>query len=290
MIISPISYPGNKSKILKQLIPELDTNVSNFVDVFAGSGVVAVNTKYQNLYCNDISRPAMELLNYFYETSSVKIVESIELIIRKYKLTYSRIKPKDYYKVYKYEGLSNYNREGYLKLRDSYNKKPTPEKLLVLLIYGFNHYIRFNSKGKFNVPVGKVDFSESIFNKTVKFANEIKEKTINTSVLDFRDNNLYQIDDAIFYFDPPYLITQAPYNINWSEKDEQDLLNILDELNRNNKKFVLSNVLKSNGKEHSLLIEWSKKYNVIEIERQYRNANYRRKNKSDTCEVIIKNF
>src|SRR5690606_18079391 len=112
---------------------------------------------------------------YFYETSSVKIVESIELIIRKYKLTYSRIKPKDYYKVYKYEGLSNYNREGYLKLRDSYNKKPTPEKLLVLLIYGFNHYIRFNSKGKFNVPVGKVDFSESIFNKTVKFANEIKE-------------------------------------------------------------------------------------------------------------------
>ena len=56
MIISPISYPGNKSKILKQLIPELDTNVK-LVDVLL-EAVLLLLIQISNLYCNDISRPA----------------------------------------------------------------------------------------------------------------------------------------------------------------------------------------------------------------------------------------
>ena len=107
---------------------------------------------------------------------------------------------------------------------------------------------------------------------------------------DFRDASLYTYQDAIYYFDPPYLITTAPYNLAWSEKDEEDLLNLLDQLDRENKKFCLSNVFLSNGKENKRLIEWSKKYKTVLMKRQYRNANYQKINITDTIEVIVKNF
>ncbi len=106
MLINPIKYPGNKLKILSQLIPELASEHKTIVDVFAGSGIVALNTDYE------------------------------------------------------------------LKV----------------------------------------------------------------------------------YFDPPYLIIEVPYNVNWNEDDEKDLLNLLDELNGKGKKFVLSNVVLSNGKTNEIWI------------------------------------
>lgn len=95
---------------------------------------------------------------------------------------------------------------------------------------------------------------------------------------------------AVYYFDPPYLITNAPYNSNWTIDNEKDLLNLLDDLNDKGIKFVLSNVILSNGKENSLLKEWSKKYTTLILKRQYRNANYQKKNITDTIEVLIKNY
>jgi len=291
MIINPVKYPGNKAKILKQIIPEIEVgNKNTVIDVFSGSGIVALNTNYEVKVCNDLSIHAIELLKYFYKNSSQIIISNTEKIIKDYNLTYSRNKPKGYYKIIKNEGLSNYNRKGYLKLRKDYNEDKKIEKLFVLMIYGFNHYIRFNSKGEFNVPVGKGDFSDSIYKETLNFVDEIKKHKIIFQNYDFRNKNLYKYENAVFYFDPPYLITNAPYNGGWTLEDESDLLDLLDELNSKGEKFVLSNVFLSNGKTNHQLINWSKKYNVISIERQYRNSNYRKKNLTDTQEVIIKNF
>ncbi len=290
MIINPISYPGNKAKIIKQIIPLIPKQEQLFVDVFAGSGIVGVNSNKNTIILNDISTEAINLLKYFYDQSFEEIMTSVEKLINEYGLTYSRTKEKGFYIEHKHEGLSNYNRDGYNKLKNDYNVYPTLDKLFLLLIYGFNHYIRFNSKGEFNVPVGKVDFSKSIYKNAEEFINGIKKLNIIFSNLDFRDKSLYQYENAIYYFDPPYLVTTAPYNMFWTEKDEYDLLSILDDLNSQGKKFMLSNVLLSNGKENAILKEWSKKYNVVHIKRQYLNANYQKKNITETIEVIIKNF
>ena len=161
------------------------------------------------------------------------------------------------------------------------------DKLVVLLIYGFNHYLRFN---KFNVPVGKVDLSNSIYKNLKAFVEGIKTKDIHFSNLDFRNPELYSKEESFYYFDPPYLITTAPYNNHWSVETEKELLSLLDRLNFENKKFALSNVILSNGKENLLLKEWSKKYNIVFLNRQYRNANYQKKNITDTIEVLIKNY
>lgn len=290
MIVNPLSYPGNKNKLLSQIIPELPNNCSQIVEIFCGSGVVSLNSKINNIILNDISIQATNLLNYFYTTSFEKIISKIEDIILEYKLTYTYKEGKGKYVELKHEGLSNYNREGYQKLKDDYNNQNDINKLIVLLIYGFNHYIRFNNDNKFNVPVGKVDLSASIYKNLELFVNHIKSKTISFSNKDFREPSLYQNKNAVYYFDPPYLITNAPYNNNWNIDDEMDLLNLLDKLNNNGIKFALSNVILSNGKENKLLQEWSKKYTTLILKRQYRNANYQKKNITDTIEVLIKNY
>lgn len=289
-IINPISYPGNKNKLIKYIQPYIPNNLEVLVDVFCGSAVVAVNSSAKKIICNDISVETIEILKYFYCTKFETILNTLENIISAYNLTYSRIKPKGFYKEIKHEGLSRYNKSSYNKLKDDYNKEKSIEKLIILLIYGFNHYIRFNSKKQFNVPVGKVDFSNSIHMHLKHFVTEIKKLNIAFSTKDFRNKNLYLNKKAFYYFDPPYLITNAPYNNKWNEKDEKDLLNILDNLNKSSTKFALSNVLTSNGKKNHLLIEWSKKYNVINMHRQYRNANYQKINIEDTKEVLITNY
>lgn len=290
MIVNPISYPGNKNKLLKELIPLFPQDITTCIDVFCGSGVVGVNSKAHTIYCNDSNTYTIEVLQYFYQESFETILASLEEIITDYHLTYSRIKPKGTYIEYKHEGLSLYNKGGYNRLKTDYNKQHDIGKLVTLLIYGFNHYLRFNARGEFNVPVGKVDLSKSIYENLRAFVTEIKHKQLKFSTFDFRTPQLYTIYDAFYYFDPPYLVTTAPYNAQWGIAEERALLSILDNLNAEGKRFALSNVFLSNGKENTLLREWAEQYNVHYLKRQYRNANYQKINITDTIEVLITNY
>ena len=188
--------------------------------------------------------------------------------------------------------MSRYNKDAYNLLRADYNTDKDIVKLFVLLIYGFNHYLRFNNKDEFNVPVGKVDFVKTLRDKTRTYCNAIRNKQLHITNLDFRCEQLYigAEQTTLFYFDPPYLITQAPYNISWTEQDERDLLNLIDGLNDNGYRFMLSNVSQSNGKRNNLLCDWMQKYNVRHIHRQYLNSSYQKKNLSAADEVVISNF
>lgn len=289
MYINPISYPGNKNRLLKEILPLFPQGIDTFVDVFCGSGVVGINSNCEFIKCNDISKQCLQILEYFYINSFEKIISELELIINSCGLTYSHRDGKTY-KEKKHEGLSIINKDSYNKLKDLYNQDPSVDKLVVLAIYGFNHYIRFNKQGIFNVPVGKVDLSDSIYSNLYNFINFIKTKKISFSNYDFRNKDLYSDDSAIYYFDPPYFITTAPYNSSWSKQDEIDLLNLLDNLNSAGKRFCLSNVFLSNGKKNEELIDWSKKYKVFYLKRQYRNANYQKVNLTDSVEVLIRDF
>lgn len=289
MIISPLNYPGNKARILNSLIALFAKDIELFVDVFCGSGIVGLNTTAQRLVLNDKEKQIINLLRYFQQNSLDFILDETHKIITHYKLTDSKSKPKGFYEIHRNEGLSRHNKEGFLNLRTSYNKNPSEIKFFVLILFGFNHFVRFNSKGQYNVPVGKMDFSQSLYDKTAEFIALLQSKKVEFSTLDFKDEVLYKKGD-FFYFDPPYLITDAPYNAKWSEQDEKDLYEICDLLHLQGRKFAFSNVLKSNGKCNELLQKWSKKYTTIPMKREYKNANYRRKNLSQSCEVLIVNY
>lgn len=290
MIGSPLNYTGNKFKLLNQLIPYLNNQSDTFVDIFAGSALVALNTNSNELFLNDNNEITIQLLNYFKENNSKTIDKKMDKIIEKYGFTDSFRNGLKSYKEEKHEGLSKYNKEAFNRLKTDYNNEPSVDKLFALIVFGFNHYIRFNSRGLYNVPVGKVDYTASLREKTKQYTDALKNKRITITMKDFRDKSLYKNKNALYYFDPPYLITLAPYNVMWREKDEKDLLDLLDDLNKRGIKFALSNVIESNGKTNNLLKEWSKKYNVINLNRKYLNSNYRKKNITIAQEVLITNY
>lgn len=289
MILSPLNYVGNKSRILKSLLPLFPPKITHFVDVFCGSGIVGLNAKSSALILNDKETRIIDLLRYFQRNEIKSILSEVQELIAHYNLTDSKSKPKGFYKIHKNEGLSRHNKAGFLALRKSYNQNPSEAKFFVLILFGFNHFVRFNTKGDYNVPVGKSDFSQFQQNKCEAFINTLQNPHITLLNLDFRDSALYK-NGEFFYFDPPYLITQAPYNALWSENDEKDLYAILDSLNFQNKKFALSNVLESNGKRNDLLKKWGTKYHMHFIKRDYTNANYHRKNLGKSIEVLITNY
>ena len=227
----------------------------------------------------------------------------LDEIIEKYCLSQSAKFGYDYYNCDSNSGLAQYNKDKFLKLREDFNNKKTVDyyyyaMLYTLIIYSFNNQIRFNAKGKFNLPVGKRDFNEKMKRKLQNFIARLKEKEYEFSNLDFREFDISKLNSNSFvYADPPYLITCATYNEQdgWNENDEKDLLKFLDKLNDNNIKFALSNVLKSKGKENSILMDWAEqnryKYKILNLNYSYNNSNYHTKNKDDaTEEVLIINY
>lgn len=52
MIVNTISYPGNKNKLLSQIIPELPSDCSQIVEIFCGSGVVSINSNITLIQSN----------------------------------------------------------------------------------------------------------------------------------------------------------------------------------------------------------------------------------------------
>ena len=114
---------------------------------------------------------------------------------------------------------------------------------------------------------------------------------------DFRKIEIDKLTGKDFvYADPPYLITCAAYNEQggWSEDDEEDLLQMLDDLSNRGIKFALSNVLESKGRENILLRKWIESrpnYKMIDLNYSYNNANYQRKNKEQkTREILVVNY
>ncbi|KRN97637.1 adenine methyltransferase [Levilactobacillus paucivorans] len=298
MIRSFLNYPGGKYRILDQIRPLFPKKYARFVDLFTGSAVVAVNNydSEARVEAYDINGPLIRLLKYVQRTEISDLMRSVISIIEEYDLTDTFSHGYEYYGANSGSGLSSINKNAYIKLRDVYNNQESQNRspifLYVLIVFGFNNQIRFNNSGKFNNPVGKRDFNKNMRDKLIEFSIQVKNMDITFGRADFRliDNRK---QDSFFYVDPPYLITTAVYNENggWTAKDENDLLAFLDEVDQNGNKFALSNVFENKGQMNELLIDWSSKYNVHHIDRDYGNSNYQHRTRNGkTDEVLITNY
>ncbi len=302
LIQSPLNYTGGKFKLLPQILPLFPANVDIFVDLFCGGANVGVNVKSNKTILND-TNDNLTLLFSMFKNLGDDFLPLVDEIIEKYQLSQSSKYGYDYYNCDSNTGLAPYNKDKFLKLRDDFNNSKDIgyyhyAMLYTLILYSFNNQIRFNSNGHFNLPVGKRDYNEKMKQKLQKFIDRLKEKDYKFSNQDFRDFDISTLNSNSFvYADPPYLITCATYNEQggWNETDERDLLDFLNNLHKKNIKFALSNVLRSKGKENSILIDWtqrnSDRYKVINLNYSYNNSNYQTKNKNEiTEEVLIINY
>ncbi|MCB9201530.1 MAG: Dam family site-specific DNA-(adenine-N6)-methyltransferase [Flavobacteriales bacterium] len=263
-IKSPLNYIGGKARILDQLLPLFPKEIDNFIDLFAGGCNVGINMNANKIYFNDNLIYLIEMYKAFQEYELEETISYIETRINEFKLTLT-------------------NSDGYKRMRQKYNQQKHPLDLFVLIAYSFNHQIRFNSKHEFNNPFGK---DRSSFNSTMKQNLErfiIKLKETDTCFTDSCFNNFNFDNNDFVYCDPPYLITTGTYNDGkrgfkgWSEKEENQLLCLLDNLNKRNIKFGLSNVLEHKGKSNDILKNWLKtnpNYKINFIDFNYSNSNY----------------
>lgn len=279
IIKSPMNYTGGKYKLLKQILPLFPETINGrFIDLFCGGLDITINTKANKIIANDLNRKVIEIYQEMKNYETDALVSYIENKISTFSLTIE-------------------NAEGYNKFREYYNKTRYPIDLFILVCYSFNHQIRFNKDGNFNMPFGK---DRSYFNETLKknlinFHKVIKQDNIvftNLNFLSLKPEKLTEND--FVYCDPPYLITCATYNEQdgWNETLEKQLYELLDKLNEKNIKFAISNVLYNKGKENKILKEWCEKYNVYHLDKTYSNCSYHAidRDKNSTDEVLITNY
>ena len=303
MIQSPLNYTGGKYKLLPQILPHFPDSIDVFVDLFCGGCNVGINVNANKVIYNDVDEHLLYLYNTFKNLDKQSTFEWIHEIIDKYQLSDVSKNGYDYYGCESGKGLGDYNREHYLKLRQDFNTKITEDyyyyiMLYVIIVYAFNNQIRFNSKGEFNLPVGKRDFNKKMAEKLSAFIDVIQSQNCVFTCKDFRDFDISGLDgNDLVYVDPPYLITCATYNEQggWNEQSEKDLLAFLDNLSANGIRFALSNVLRSKGKENRLLIDWLERndgrYKALSLDYSYSNSNYQTKDKSSPAEeVLIVNY
>lgn len=263
---SPLNYQGGKYDLvdfIKNNLP--NENIQRFIDVFGGGYSVGVNIEAEQIIYNDFNFIVARLLECFKNTDTAELVRYITRTVKRYKLEPGA-------------------KEAYLKLRDKYNATPLDRRdlkmLYVLIMYGFNQQIRFNSSYDCNNPVGPAGFNDVMLSKLISFCRRMQEQNLLICSGDFEKMEQYFEDGTFLYCDPPYLITLGSYNDGkrgfngWDESDEKRLYAFLNKANRKGIKFMLSNVLDHNGKHNDLLDSWIKdnNYNVIEYSKTARKG------------------
>lgn len=278
-IKSPLNYIGGKYKLLPQLFPLFPDNIDIFVDLFSGGGNVGINVNADKVYFNDLNVKINEMFRYFQGKSPEMLLAKIQSRIDQY-------------------GLTKTNEAGFLKFRSDYNDNQNPLDLYTLVSYSFNYQFRFNNDMKYNNPFGRnrSHFSERMAKNLTRFVtrlNNIDAIFTDNYFTDFDTNML--TTDSFVYADPPYLITTGSYNdgnrgfVNWTSVQERELYNFLDDLDQRGIKFAMSNVMDHKGRSNDMLKNWAKRYNVIELDYDYKNASHNTIAK-DSTEVLITNY
>lgn len=277
---SPLNYTGGKSKLLPQILPLFPNKVGTFIDLFCGGCNVGSNVNAEKVIYNDYLSQIIELFKKWKDTNLEDTIQYIETQIEKF-------------------NLSKQNQEGFLELRKKYNEYRDIRDLFVLVAYAFNHQIRFNSKGEYNMPFGKdrSEYNKNMKTNLINFITRIQEQNSTFLNKSFDELKVEEFTkDTFVYADPPYLITVASYNENggWNEQMEYKLLEYLDKCTENGIKFALSNVLEMNDKSNDILKKWvqEKGYNIHHLNYTYGNCNYHKLDKTVglTDEVLITNY
>lgn len=294
---SPLFYVGDKYKLIAEIKNYFPEHIDRFVEPFVGGGSVFMNVEANSYLLNDIDPNVIALHNHLTSYADIgdRFFEKARRIVDHYALSCSYlhdIVPYELKKEYPKTYFAKFNKVGYQQLKADYNNSDRTDltMLYLLLIYGFNHMLRFNSKGDFNLPVGNVDFNNNTATALKSYFEEARRKQPVWSNLDFREF-LSQISLGradLVYLDPPYLITFSEYNKLWNETTEKELLNSLDDISSNGIRFAISNVTHYKGRENDLFIEWANKYNSHPINSNY--ISYHDNTIKSFREVLVTNY
>ncbi|MTV50422.1 Dam family site-specific DNA-(adenine-N6)-methyltransferase [Heliobacillus mobilis] len=220
-----MKWPGNKYQILHHILQRLPAG-RRLVEPFAGSCALSLNAPFDSHLVCDINAD----LIHMYQS----LVAQPDAFIEDVRALFCP---------------ENNQGETYYHFRNKFNETEDPYERALLLIYlnrhGYNGLMRFNQKGKFNVPFGR--YTKPYFPEKELRAFVERLSRAEFLVLNFEDvEELVQPGD-VCYMDPPYLPLSSTSNFTtyatngFSFVQQEKLARLCERLARKGIPVLLSN-------------------------------------------------
>jgi DNA adenine methylase len=277
IIIPPIKSQGIKTKLVPWIL-DITKNLNQtdrWIEPFLGTGVVAFNSGYKEAILNDANP---HIIQFYKEIQSGSITKEKAVEYLQFEGKRLSLSNNDGYEVY-------------LEIRKRFNEDFSPLDFMFLSRSGFNGLMRFNRKGKWNVPFCKKPnrFSKSYI---TKISNQIeKVSKVITPLWEFTSENFSKTiikakEGDIIYCDPPYFGRHVDYYNGWKEEDEELLFTLLSQTKA---KFVLSTWHHTEWRKNDMIDKYWNKFRIITKDHFYHNGG-KLENRKSVVEALVCNF
>lgn len=264
-----LKWAGGKSKLISQYIPYFPAKFDNYYEPFLGGGAVffylVSGSKNFHSILTDINP---ELINAYCCVRD-KVEELILLLA---------------------EHQTRHNKDYYYQMRKQNIGIPIEKaaRLIYLNKTCFNGLYRENSKGEFNVPIGKYKNPTICNSDGLRKVSQALQKAL-IEVRPFGAVLDYAKAQDFVYFDPPYYPLSNTSNFtayssySFTENDQIRLRDTFAKLARREVKVMLSN------SDCPFIRELYKEYNIHEISAA-RAINSNAKKRGKITEVLITSY
>jgi len=211
LITPPIKCQGIKSK----LVPFITSNIAwdgegRWVEPFLGSGVVLFSVQPERALVCDINP---HLIRFYSELQNGKVTAAM---IKEHLLIEGGI-------------LLETGETHFYAIRERFNAEPNSLDFLFLSRACFNGLMRFNGKGRFNVPFCRKPerfrpaYITKIVNQVKAVTQVIGDKDWQFLTADWRECLSRTCSDDFVYLDPPYIGRSTDYYNQWSDENAVQL-------------------------------------------------------------------
>ena len=176
-------------------------------------------------------------------------------------------------------------------IRDRFNRDHGPHDFLFLSRSGFNGMMRFNRKGKWNVPFCKkpMRFNKSYITKIVNQFGDVAGAMrpsweFGTAPFEVTIGKAGAND--LVYCDPPYWGRHADYYGTWNEEDERRLFVALSSTKAS---FILSTWRHNEHRKNSMMEHYWRRFNIVTRDHFY-HSGAKLHNRRPIVEALVFNF
>ncbi len=261
-----------KRQLIKQLEKLFPSEFNNYFEPFVWGGAVFFNIQKKQSFLSDINA---ELINTY------------QVIKNKPKLLIEFLKTCEYNKDF-YENIRSWDRRN--DFLDKYDNIQRAWRFIYLNRTCFNWLYRVNSKGQFNVPMGKYKNPNFVQEENILNTSRLLNKTKAEIKLQSFEKVLKNAKTWDFvYFDPPYdTLTQTAnftsYNESWFGREMQKkLAEVFRELDEKGCFVMLSN---HNTPFIREIYAWFR----FEIVKARRNVNSKASGRGEVEEIVVMNY
>lgn len=216
IIQSPLNYTGGKYKLLPQLLPHFPDDIDCFIDLFCGGGNVGINVPCNKVLFNDSNSLLRFMFGTFKNLDKESTFEMIDRIIEDYGLSNTDKYGYEHYGCNSADGLSSYNSEKFLKLRNDFNHRKNLE---------YNYYVNIASKYFKEFDVEK--FTDN--NENYLFTHDLKSLSgavLHLTVFSFRLAYIKAIEQATNISLP--IVIDSPSGKEVKKENVEKMMNILE--------------------------------------------------------------